>query len=174
MDDLDAQKKVWGRGGHGIAGANPNYAGRVRLLAAAGIVILAGGAFALISGGHTQSETATRYVADVAKADSLQSRLDQSLRDRPAMSVTIVHDLIQSLRVEDQRLSTQHWPGDITFNVAILIRDNQQQILDLSKYSSSSSSERVDVLKNQYQDAYRAQYLDAQIRGALNATPAVT
>jgi hypothetical protein len=137
-------------------------------------LILAGGAFALITGGHTQSKTATRYIADVAKGDSLESKLDQSLRDSPARSLTIVHDLIQTLRAEDRRLSTQHWPGDITSNMEFLIRDNQQQISDLNKYPSASSSERVVLLKKQYEDAYSSEYMDAQIRGALDATPTVT
>ena len=174
MDDLDAQKTLWGRDGHGVAGANPNYAGRVRVLAAAGVLILAGGAFALITGGHTQSPTATRYISDVAKGDSLETKIDQSIRNRPANSLTIVHDLIQTLRVEDQRLSTQHWPGDIESNVEFLVHDNQQQISDLNKYSSASPSERVLLLKRQYHDAYSSEYMDAQIRGALNATPVVT
>jgi hypothetical protein len=174
MGDLEVQKKVWGRDGHGIAGANPNYSGRVRVLAAAGVLILAGGAFALITGGHSQSQTATRYVTDVAKGDSLQSNIDQSLRDSPAKSLAIVHDLIQALRVEDQRLSTQHWPGDIKTNLEFLIHDNQPQISDLKKYASASSSKRIVLLKQQYEDAYQSEYVDAQIRGALDATPTVT
>jgi hypothetical protein len=174
VDDLQVQKKLWGRDGHGIAGANPNYAGRVRVLAAAGVVILAGGAFALITGGHTQSQTAARYVADVARGDSLESKIDQSLRDSPAKSLSIVHGLVQTLRVEDQRLSTQHWPADIKFNIGFLIHDNQQQISVLNKYASASSSERVALLRQQYVDASSSEYLDAQIRGALDATPTVT
>jgi hypothetical protein len=174
VDDLNAQKEAWGRSGHGVAGANSNYSGRVRVLAAAGVLILAGGAFALVTGGHAQSATATRYVADVAKGDSLQSSLALSLRDSPTKSVTIVHNLIQTLRAEDRRLSTQHWPGDIEFNMKFLIHDNQQQISDLTKYRSASSSERVVLLRQQYADAYRSQYLDTQIRGALDATPTVT
>jgi hypothetical protein len=174
VDNLEAQKRLWGRDGHGVAGANPNYAGRVRVLAAAGVLILAGGAFALITGDHAQSKTATQYVADVAKGDSLESKIDQSIRDSPAKSLTIVHDLIQTLRVEDRRLATQHWPGDIKFNLRILIHDNQQQISDLNKYPTASLSERVVLLKRQYEDAYSSEYMDAQIRGALDATPTVT
>jgi hypothetical protein len=174
VDDLQVQKRLWGRDGHGIPGANPNYSGRVRVLAAAGVLILAGGAFALITSGHSQSHTATRYVADVARGDSLESKIDQSLRESPAQSGTIVHDLIRTLRVEDQRLSTQHWPDNIEYNVEVLIHDNQQQISVLNKYSSASSSQRVALLRRAYEDAYNSEYLDTQIRGALDATPAVT
>jgi hypothetical protein len=174
VDNLDAQKKHWGRDGHGIAGANPNYAGRVQILAAAGVLIIAGGAFALVTGSNTQSKTAARYVADVAKGDSQQSQLAQSLHNSPTKSLTIVSDFVRTLRKEDQRLSTQHWPGDITFNMEFLIRDNQQEISDLKNYSSASPSERVVLLNREYSAAHQSEYVDSQIRYALDATPTGT
>jgi hypothetical protein len=174
VDDLQAQKEAWGRDGHGIPGANPNYASRVRILAAAGVLILAGGAFALLTSGHSQSATATRYLADVSKGDSMQSQFDQSLRDSPGTSLTIVHDFVQTLQKEDQRLSTQHWPGDLKLNFEFLIHDNQQQIAELKRYPSASSPARAVILKRQFEDAYRSQYMDSQIRHALDVTSSVT
>jgi len=172
--DLEVQKKTWGRDGHGIAGANPNYAGRAGLIVAAVVLILAGGAFALITGGHPQSSIATRYVADVTKGDSQQSQLDQSLHNSPAKSLTIVHDFVQTLRKEDHRLSTQHWPANITSNLEFLIKDNQQEISDLKNYASASPSERVALVNREYEDAHLSEYMDSQIRYQLDASPTVT
>jgi hypothetical protein len=170
VDDLQAQKKFWGRDGRGIAGANPNYAGRAGLIAAAGILILAGGAFALITGGHTQSKTATRYVTDVAKDDSIQSQLDQSLHASPAKSLTIVHDLVQTLLKEDQRLSTQHWPASVRIEIESVVSANQRQVSVLKKYAVASPSERTVLLNQQSDDVNTAEYWDARIRTALGAS----
>jgi hypothetical protein len=174
VDDLEEQKTSWGREGRGIPGVNPSYAGRVRVLAAAGVLILAGGAFALVTGGHTQSKTAARYVADVAQGDAQQAQLASLLHNSPSKSVTIVSHFVQTLRKEDQRLSTQRWPADLADNMEFLIRDNQQEVSDLKNYSSASPSERVVLLSREYDDAHQSQYLDSQIRTALDATPTVT
>jgi hypothetical protein len=171
VDDLEAQKKLWGRDGHGIPGANPNYAGRVGIVAAAGVLIVGAGAFALLTGGHTQTKTATRYIADVAKDELMQSRLEVSLHERPAKSVTIVHELVQTLLKEDRRLSTQKWPIRVEFDVQSLVTYNQQQISVLNKYAPASSSARSALLKQQTNDAYQADFYDTQIRALLDANP---
>jgi hypothetical protein len=169
VDDLRVQKRLWGRDGHGVPGANPNYAGRVGLIAAAVVLVLAGGAFALLTGGPAHSKTATRYITDVAKDVSIQPELDSSLHDRPAESLTIVHNLVQTLLTEDRRLSTQHWPTFVNSQIRSLVAANQQQITILNKYAAASSSERVVLLKRQNNNAYTAQYWDARIRTALGA-----
>jgi hypothetical protein len=174
VDNIEVQKKRWGRDGHGIPGVIPNYAGRARVLGAAGVLILAGGAFALVTGGHTESATAARYVADVARGDSMQSQFDQSIHNSPARSLTIVHDLVQTLRKEDQRLSTQHWPGNIRLNMEFFIHENKQDISDLKNYASASSSKRVVLLNREYEDAHQSEYMDSVIRDQLDATSTVT
>jgi len=174
VDNLEARKKRWGRDGHGIPGVNPNYGGRVRVLGAVGVLILAGGAFALVTGGHTESATAARYVADVAKGDSLQSQFNQSIRNSPARSVTIVADLVQTLRNEDQRLSSQHWPGNIRTNMSLYIHENEEDISDLKNYPSASAPKRIALLNREYEDAHQSEYMDSVIRDQLDATSTVT
>jgi hypothetical protein len=174
VSDLEVQKKLWGRDGHGIPGVNPNYAGHVGMIAAAGVLIVVGGAFVFLAGGHTQSKTATRYITDVAKDDSMQPQLDQSLYTSSAKSSTIVHDLVQTLLKEDRRLSTQHWPIRVKVDIETLVGINQEQIAVLNKYASASSSERAVLLNQLYNDAHVAAFYDSQIRALLDANPVGT
>jgi hypothetical protein len=171
VSDLEEQKRNWGREGHGIPGANPNYAGRVRILAVAGVLILGGGVFVFLTGGHTQTKTAARYIADVKKDDSVQPQLDVSLHHHPAKSEAIVHDLIETLQREDRRLSSQHWPTHLEGDIQALVSYNQQQVAVLEKYASASPSERPALLKQQNNDAYQSEFYDSQIRSAIDANP---
>jgi hypothetical protein len=174
MDSLEAQKRLWGHDGHGIPGANPNYASRVRILAAAGVLIVVAGAFAFLAGGHTLSKTAARYIADVKKGDTMQSQFEQSLHNSPAKSLTIVHDLAQTLRNEDRRLLAQHWPGEVKYSMELLVSSNQDQISDLNKYALASPARRIQLLNQQSEDANQATYADSTIRSELDANPVVT
>jgi hypothetical protein len=171
VSDLEDQKKNWGREGHGIPGANPNYAGRVRILAAAGVLILIGGTFVFLTGGHTQTKTATRYLADVAKGDAEQPQLDSSLHGRPTASRTIVHQLVQALRQEDRRLSSQHWPLRVDGDIQSLVTYNERQISMLDKYVAAPPGERAILLKQENNNAYQSEFYDEQIRAALDANP---
>ena len=168
MGGLEVQKKHWGREGHGIPGANPNYAGRISMLVAAGVLIVAGGAFVLFARGDAPDKTATQYIADVSKYDSMQPQLDQALRTSPAKSPTIVHDLVRTLLKEDQRLSSQHWPARLKGDIGTLVTLNQKQISVMNKYLSASSSERAVLLKRENSDAYFAAGDGSQIRAALD------
>jgi hypothetical protein len=169
VDDLAVQKRLWGHDGHGLPGANPNYAGRIGMLAAAVVLLIAGGAFVLLTNGHTQNKTATQYMTDVATDESMQSQLNQSLLANPAKSATIVHDLVQTLLKEDQRLTTQHWPQRVEIDIKTLVASNRQQISVLNEYTSASSLERTVLLKQQNNDAYSASFDNFEIRGALDA-----
>lgn len=174
MENLTAQKRLWGRDGHGIPGANPNYANRVRVLGAAGLLIVGAGAFVFLAGGHTLSKTATRYIADVTKGDTLQSHFKQSLHDSPTNSVVIVHTLVQALRKEDRQLLAQHWPGEVKYSMAFLVSSNQDQISVLEKYSSASPAKRIILLNQQSEDANHSAYADSNIRAELDANPVIT
>ena len=174
MDDLTAQKELWGRDGHGIPGANPNYANRVRMLGAAGLLIVIAGTFVFLAGGHTLSKTAGRYIADVSKGDTMQSQLEQSLHDSPAKSLNIVHNLAHALAQEDKRLLSQHWPGEVKYSMELLVSSNQDQISALNKYASASPTQRVQLLNQQSEDANQATYADSTIRSELDANPVVT
>jgi hypothetical protein len=169
VSNLDAQTKFWGRDGHGIPGVNPNYAGRVGLIAAAAVFVLAGGAFAILSGGPARSKAATRYTADVAKDISIQPQFDQSLHTSATTSSHLVHELIDTLVIEDRRLSTQHWPVSVAIEIKSVVSANQRQISVLQKYEPSSPSERATLLKQQNDAAYTAEFWDARIRTALGA-----
>src|SRR5664280_1119683 len=167
MSDLEEQKRMWGRDGHGIPGANPNFAGRMGIIGAAVVLIALITSFVFLTGGNTPTKVATQYLADTAKDDSLQLQLDQSLYISPASSSTIVHKLVRTLRTEDRRLSSEHWPKSVEGNVKTLVTINQQQISDLNKYVSASKSERVILLTQQNNDASNAADCGSLIRVTL-------
>ena len=169
MSDLEAQKRLWGRDGLGIAGANPNYAARVGISAVVVLIVL-GGAFVLLTGTHTPTKAATQYVTDVANGDALQLQLDQAHSTSSARSSIIVHSLVQTLLKEDRRLSIEHWPARVEGDVETLVTINQQ-ISVLNKYAPASSSARSALLKQQTNDAYQADFYDTQIRALLDANP---
>jgi hypothetical protein len=174
MGDLAAQKKLWGHDGRGIVGATSNYASRVGIIVAAGILIVVSGAFALLTGDNSQSTAATQYITDVTKDELMQSQLDLSLRDRPAASLTIVDELVHTLQKEDRRLLTQHWPTRVRTDIDALVTANQHQISVLNKYGPASLSQRTILLTQENNDAYNADFYDTQIRAALDAHPVVT
>lgn len=63
MSDLEAQKRLWGRDGHGIPGANPNYAVRVGVIGAAVVLIVLIGAFVVLTGAPTPNNQRQLEVA---------------------------------------------------------------------------------------------------------------
>jgi hypothetical protein len=169
LSDLEAQKRLWGRDGLGIAGANPNYAARVGISAVVVLIVL-GGAFVLLTGTHTPTKAATQYVTDVANGDALQLQLDQAHSTSSARSSIIVHSLVQTLLKEDRRLSIEHWPARVEGDVETLVTINQQ-ISVLNKNTLASSPERAILLTPQNNDASRAADCDSLIRVTLGLRP---
>jgi hypothetical protein len=89
-------------------------------------LIVVSGAFIFLTRGHTPNKTAAQYITDVAKDDSMQPQLDQSLHTSPANSSTIVHDLVVTLLRADRRLSTEHWPTEVEGAMESLVTTDQQ------------------------------------------------
>jgi hypothetical protein len=172
VSDFKGQKLSWGRDAHGIPGANPNYSGRVGMIAAAVILIVGIGTFVLLTRGPAPNKAAAQYTADTANDDSMQPQLDQALHVSPATSSTTVHDFVHALVKEDRLLSTQVWPIRAKEDIGKLVTTNQQLISVLNKYPSASSSERVILLKRESNDASSGAYYGRQIRFALGAGPA--
>jgi len=170
MSDLEVQKRLWGRDGHGIPGANPNYAGRVGIGAVVIAIIISVG-FVTVTD-HTPKLPDTRYVNqynnDVAEGDLLQTRLPLSLQNHPASSTTIVHTLVRTLLTEDRSLMTGHWPIDVQRDIAKFVTINKQEISVLNNYPSASASERTNLLWKQISVAGHALTFDTAIHISLN------
>jgi len=171
MSDLEVQKRLWGRDGHGIPGANPNYAGRVGILAVVIVVILSV-VFVILSD-HSPEEPNMRYfnqyVSDVAPGDIQQTQFPQALVNSPAASSTIAHDLVRTLRGEDRSLLSGHWPLGVRRDIKRFVSINQQQISVLNKYPSASTAERTNLLTEQIADVIHALTYDVAIHETLNA-----
>jgi hypothetical protein len=171
MSDLEVQKRLWGRKGHGIPGANPNYAGRVGILGVVVVVILSV-AFVILSDHSPEMPNAryfNQYVSDVAQGDAQQTQLPQALVNSPAATSTIVHDLVRTLRTEDRNILTGQWPVGVRRDLKRFVAINQQQISVLKKYPSASTSERSNLLSKQIDDVIHALTYDVAIHETLNA-----
>lgn len=171
MSDLEVQKRLWGRDGHGIPGANPNYAGRAGIGALVIVIILIV-AFVSVTD-HTPKMPDPvyfdQYNSDVVNGNALQSGFRQVVQSGPAASSTpFVHELAGALVIEDQSLLAQQWPTGVQRDVLRLVTTNQHQISVLNAYPTASASERTSLLTKQITDMSRADSYNAAIRVALN------
>jgi hypothetical protein len=170
MSDLEVQKRLWGRDGHGIPGANPNYAGRVGILAVVVVVILSV-TFVILSDHSPEMPNMryfNQYVSDVAPGDVQQTQFPQALVNSPAAASTIVHDLVRTLRSEDRSLVAGQWPVGVRRDIKRFVAINQQQISVLNMYPSASKSERSSLITKQVDDAIHALKYDVAIHESLN------
>jgi hypothetical protein len=174
MSDLEVQKRLWGRDGHGIPGANPHFAGRAGIIGSVVVTVVLFVGFVTLTD-HTPKVPGWRdydqFSNDVAKGDLLQTQLPQSLQNSPAASSTIVLDLVRTLHSEDRRLLTKHWPIRVERDMERFVTLNEQQIAVLNMYSSASASERNSFLTKQVTVAGRALSYDAAIHDSLDPRP---
>jgi hypothetical protein len=167
MSDLEVQKRLWGRSGHGIPGANPNYAGRAGIGALV-IAIILSVAFVTVTD-HTPKMPATQYYeaynAYVVNGNALQSGLRQVFHNSPGAGLaSFEHELAGALLIEDRNLLSQQWPTGVERDVERFVAINQEQISVLNRYPSASASKRLSLLAKQIADVSRADSYNATIR----------
>lgn len=170
MSDLEVQKRLWGRDGHGIPGANPHYAGRagiavlvLALLFAVAFVTLTDHSAKVPDGSYYDG-----YVSVVVNGDVLQTGLAHELQaSTKKQSSSVVGQLVVTLLGEDRLLLSEQWPLRVQGDIARFVRINRQQISVLQEYLSSSSSQRSTLLRKQGALARHALAYDAKIKLAL-------
>jgi len=166
MSDLEVQKRLWGRDGHGIPGANPNYAGRAGIGALI-IAIILSVAFVTVTD-HTPKIPDMyfdTYNAYVVNGNALQSGLRQVFHNRPGGGLsTVEHELAGALLIEDRNLLSQQWPIGVERDVERFVTINQQEISVLNMYPSASASERKSLLAVQIAEVSLEDSYNATIR----------
>ena len=166
MSDLEVQKRLWGRDGHGIPGANPNYAGRAGIGALI-IAIILSVAFVTVTD-HTPlipDMYFDTYNAYVVNGNGLQSGLRQVFHNSPGGGLsTVEHELAGALLIEDRNLLSQQWPVGVERDVERFVTINQQEISVLNMYPSASASERNSLLAVQVAEVSLADFYNAAIQ----------
>jgi hypothetical protein len=170
VSDLEVQRRLWGRNGHGIPGANPHYAGRAGIAAAIIAIIFVVAFVTLTSHSPKLSDMRSydQFASDVASGNTLQTQLPQALKDHPKESSSIVHRLAGTLIEEDTLLEAGPWPLRVQGDIANFVRLNRQQISDLRLYLTSPASKRHSLLATQVSVAGHAVTFDAIIKDALD------